>query len=470
MSAGGGDIAARLGAWAAGLETRSLPADAVAAGIRSIVDATGVGLAARERPVVRTALRLARESAAAGDCALLGRRETLSPAGAAQVNATAIHALDFDDTSYAGTLHGTAVVWPAVLAAAELADASGADTLAAFVAGVEVAYALGRDIGNAVYDRGWWTTALLGTIGAAAGAARALGLGPGEARHAVAIAAAQAFGTRAVMGSRAKAHLCGEAAAAGLRAALAARAGIDGPAAAFESGFSFARLVGAPGTDWRAVAALGRTYALVDPGIAFKQYPVCSSAQAAAEAVAALCTEHALDRVAVATVACAVTPMVAECLPYARPASVAQAQFSLPFAVGCMLAFGALTPDQLRDEVLADPRLARAMAKVSMAVDPALVATPEDRRDRPEASIVAIAMEDGRRLVRRIDAATGMPANPMPDAVLDAKFRRCAGTVLSPADAEALLARLRGIMRLPKVRRLFVPEPEVLHAQAPVRN
>jgi 2-methylcitrate dehydratase PrpD len=466
---GAADFAGRLGAWAASLDAVGLPAGVAAAATRCIVDATGVGLAARGRAVVEAALDVARRSAAAGPCTLIGRPEALSAVGAAQVNATAIHALDFDDTSYAGTLHATAVVWPAVLAAAEQDAASGADAFAGLVAGVETAYALGRAMGNAIYDRGWWTTALFGTIGAAAGSARALRMDRRSTRHAIALAAAQAFGMRAVMGSAAKPFLCGRAAANGLTAALAAGAGIDGPAAALESGFGLAGLAGAGGADWGAVDELGARFALVDPGIAFKQYPVCSSSQAAAEATAAILAGAALDGEAVARVDCLVTPMVAQCLPYPQPRSVAEAQFSLPFAVGCILAFGALAPGHLSDAVLADPRLLRAMAKVSMAVDPTLAATAEDRRDRPEASIVTVAAADGRRFTRRVDAATGMPANPMSDTMLEAKFRSCARSALSAHEADALLQRLRGLRNLASIRALFVPPCEEFHAQASVQ-
>ena len=461
MTGMAGDIAARLAAWSSAVDPRALPADVSAAAIRCILDATGVGLAAADRPVVAATRRLAD---APGNCTLIGRRERVSATGAAMVNAASIHALDFDDTCYAGTLHGTAVVWPAVLAAAESVGATGAETLAGFVAGVETAYALGNDLGNSIYDRGWWTTPLLGAIGAAAGAARALRLAPLPTRHAIALAAAQAFGSRSVMGSTAKPYLCGVAAANGLGAALAAQAGIEGPADAFASVFGLARLTGGGDPDWRAVATLGQRYALVQPGIAFKRYPVCSSSQAAAEAVALLRDEHHIAAAAVASVHCAVTPMVAQCLPFLIPATGTEAQFSLPFAVGSMLAFGELTPGQLGSATLADPGLRLAMDKVSMTVDPALAASEADRRDRPEASIVTIAMADGRTLVRRVDAATGMPTNPMPDAMLDEKFRQGAQTVLAPRQADALLDRVRGLRHLASIHDLVASLSEEPHA------
>jgi 2-methylcitrate dehydratase PrpD len=461
MTGQGVDIAGRLANWSSRIDASALPADVSTAAVRCLLDATGVGLAAVDRPVVVAARHLAD---APGTCTLIGRRECASATGAALANATTIHALDFDDTCYAGTLHGTAVVWPAVLAAAEDAGATGAETLAGFVAGVETAYALGNDLGNSIYDRGWWTTPLLGTIGAAAGAARVLGLEQGPTRHAIALAAAQAFGSRSVMGSAAKPYLCGLAAANGLGAALAARAGIEGPGDAFASGFGLAHLTGAAEPDWRAVAALGQRFALVQPGIAFKCYPVCSSSQAAAEAVALLREEHGIDAVSVAGVHCAVTPMVTECLPFRLPTTSTEAQFSLPFAVGAMLVFGDLTPKQLGSEALADPRLRRIMEMVTMTIDPALAASEADRRDRPEASIVTISTTDGRRLIRRIDAATGMPSNPMPDAMLDAKFRQNAQPTLSLGQADALLDRVRRLRQLPSIHDLFAFRSEELHA------
>jgi 2-methylcitrate dehydratase PrpD len=122
--------------------------------------------------------------------------------------------------------------------------------------------------------------------------------------------------------------------------------------------------------------------------------------------------------------------MVAQCLPFRRPATSTEAQFSLPFAVGAMLVFGELTPKQLDSETLADPGLRRAMEQVTMTLDPALAASEADRRDRPEASIVTISTTDGRKCVRRIDAATCMPTNPMPDAMLDASANVANGRAL----------------------------------------
>src|SRR5262245_18188131 len=54
-----------------------------------------------------------------GPCTAIGHTRTMSAAGAAFVNGTAIHGEDFDDTFEGGPVHAGAVIVPAVLAACE---------------------------------------------------------------------------------------------------------------------------------------------------------------------------------------------------------------------------------------------------------------------------------------------------------------------------------------------------------------
>ena len=83
-----------------------------------------------------------------------GSSARLSPAGAALANGTAGHVLDFDDTSYTGIMHGTAVVFPAALAAAGIARADGRRLLEAFVAGSEVSYSIALLCSESHYHKG----------------------------------------------------------------------------------------------------------------------------------------------------------------------------------------------------------------------------------------------------------------------------------------------------------------------------
>src|SRR5690242_5788947 len=72
-----------------------------------------------------------------GSCLVFGTQRRVSALDAALVNGTAAHALDFDNTaSYLGG-HISAVMLPAIIAAAEAHGASGRDLLLAHAAGFE---------------------------------------------------------------------------------------------------------------------------------------------------------------------------------------------------------------------------------------------------------------------------------------------------------------------------------------------
>ena len=168
-----------------------------------------------------------------------------------------------------------------------------------------------------------------------------------------------------------------------------------------------------------------------------------------------LLAENDLAGDQVERVRCDVTPFVQSCLTYARPRTVAEAQFSLQFAIGCILAYGRLDLDCLTAECLADPRLEQAMTKVEMMPCAALFRAGEDRRDYLEAASVTLHTADRRTVKKHVPAAEGMPANPVSDVRLREKFRACASRTLGSGEAEALLQRLAALRELSSVTLLF---------------
>ena len=147
------------------------------------------------------------------------------------MNGTAAHALDFDDNCYAGFVHGSAVIVPAVLAMAEAEDASGAELLTAFRRGIR-----SRVRGRRRRDPASVREGLVDDRRARSrrrGSRR--GADPGARRRnapvsALGLAVAGTGGAKACFGTDGKPVLCGRAAEAGVTAATLARAGITGPA------------------------------------------------------------------------------------------------------------------------------------------------------------------------------------------------------------------------------------------------
>ena len=204
-------IAQRLASFGHALALNKLPPEVIAAAKRCIVDVTGAALAGATHETV-TRVRGLPSMQSPGNASLIGvQGATREPAVAALCNAVAAHVYDYDDTCYDGIVHGSAAVWPAVLACAQATGANGATLLEAFIAGVETEYAVGRAMSERAYFGGWWTSALLGAIGAAAGAAKALKLDRQATCNAIALATAQGAGMRVMFGTAAKPYGLGRA-------------------------------------------------------------------------------------------------------------------------------------------------------------------------------------------------------------------------------------------------------------------
>src|SRR3989304_2441137 len=113
---------------------------------------------------------------------------------AALLSGVSSHALDFDDTHQAVPVHVSAAVLPAVFAAAEMTEGTLGDLLTGYAAGAETAIRAGLALGRSHVHRGWHPTGTVGTLGAAAGGARVLGLAPDRTAQAIGLAATQAAG------------------------------------------------------------------------------------------------------------------------------------------------------------------------------------------------------------------------------------------------------------------------------------
>src|SRR5690606_40306027 len=106
------------------------------------------------------------------------------------------HSLDFDDTHADSSLHPSAPVVPAALAASGTGGATGAELLAAIVAGYEVCCRLGNALDpTSHYARGFHPTATAGTFGAAAAAAKLYRLPAERIAAAFGVSGSQAAGS-----------------------------------------------------------------------------------------------------------------------------------------------------------------------------------------------------------------------------------------------------------------------------------
>src|SRR5262245_26294523 len=247
------------------VDAAKLPAAARDKCQETLIDVTGLCIAARNEDYVRAAIGGWDED---GPCTAIGHNRALSAAGPAFVHRTAAHGEDFDDTFEGGPVHAGAVIVPAVLAVAERHALSGKAALEGIVVGIEIMCRLGLVAPKMVHKAGFHPTAVFGAMGAAAAVGRSLRLNAGQLVDAFGIAGSMASGIIEYLaeGASTKRMHAGWAAQSGLRAALLARAGVSGPHTVFEGvhgffhGFAntlprdFSALIGDFGSRWLAQA------------------------------------------------------------------------------------------------------------------------------------------------------------------------------------------------------------------------
>lgn len=429
-------LQADLGAFIAQLDPGAVPAEARRTVRRGIADCIGVLFAGRDEPVVGHALSLAQLSAqrtAQDEASVLIDRGVASAPDAALVNATAAHALDYDDTGLDG--HPSVVLAPAVLAEGERLGATWAEVIAAYVAGYEVwAELIGRDA-DKHHGKGWHPTAVFGTVACAAAAARLQGLSAEQCAHALGTAASMAGGLVANFGSMTKPLQVGLAARNGLLAAGLAARGLSAAPDALESPRGFLAALSPTGrVRLDGPVAAGAPWQILRQGLNIKRYPVCYALHRAVDAALAL-RPRLLGRLGdIEHITITMGRLQAAMLRASRPVTGLDAKFSAEYALACALLRGQLGLADLRDDAV-NARDVQALLR-RVQVQAVELQDTEEPLFSP-ADLLQVQLQDGTRLdAEPVHRALGHASRPIDNAALLAKFTDCGG---SPAAWAAVM-------------------------------
>jgi 2-methylcitrate dehydratase PrpD len=426
------------------------PAAARAAAARALLDTVGVTLAGAAEPAARIVQRVV-EQDGVGPCPVLGTALRSSAGNAALANATAAHALDYDDMCFVSLAHPSAPLVAAALAVGELVTASGPALLDAYVVGFELEGRLGRAMNPRHYQRGWHCTSTLGTIGAAATASRLLALDATATGHALAIAASEASGLKENFGTMVKPLHAGLAARNGVVAALLAQAGMTASRAAIDGPQGFLAAMDSEHASLDAFTAdLGTRWEIVDTGITVKLYPSCAGTHPTLDALLDLQRQHRFAADDVDAIDVGVDPIVPTILIYDRPSSGLEGKFSLPFCAAAAVVHGRVGIETFGAAQLGDPAIVALQARVTMRVD----ATLDASRPSLTQARVTVRLRDGRVLTAAANGARGYPERPASDEELETKFTSCATQTRSAPQAALALAALRRIESIADIRTL----------------
>lgn len=404
------DVTRQLARHIATSRYADLPADAVAAARRGVLDWLGCALAGSHHPTLDLLLSVAQELNGQAHATVLGRQCKVGVMEAALVNGQMGHVLDYDDTHMAGVvLHASSPTLAALFALSEASGAHGSDFIMAYVAGFEAGVRVGH-ASPGHHRGGWHLTGTLGTFAATASAAKLLGLNEQQMVHALGVAGTQAAGMQQNRGTMSKSFHAGKAAANGVLAAKLALKNFDSAEDIIEGKRGFCRTFSDIATPEVALELLGQRWEIVRNG--HKPYACGVVLHPAIDALVAIRTATGLDPAQISEVSLRVHPIVLAITGVVEPQTGLKSKFSIFHSAAVALRDGAAGTQQYSDSHARNPEIIALRAKVHVVADETL------RNDEAHARVLV----NGQVHEHHVAHASGTVANPMTDAAIAAKF------------------------------------------------
>ena len=393
-----------------------------------------------------------------GEASLAGASEKVPVKDAALHNGILTHWSEWDDTYDPGAVHGCAVILPVLLALAEAERIDDPDRFtAAMVAAFEVSSRIGRTFWGKAH-RGWMPTGIAGSIGAAAGASRLLGLDRRATRSAMGLVASVAFSSRQPIVERVNAKNCqgGLAALEAVTAIELAGAGIEGTAGFLTGAFGLISLLAPDADAGHVVDWLGDDWQMTE--ISLKPWPCCRSTHGAIEMALDIREAEGLRAADVASVRLRLSPVMHDLVgaPFAPGDDPrVAAQFSAAYCTALALTRGAVGIDDFSaDRVMADRALLDLAARVEITSTP-----PDSNSDNDPDSENVFAQEmtvyrrDGTSAERSLADLAGMPCRPLDEAAMTAKLLDATRGILHRPERLREACMLRSVPRISALMR-----------------
>ncbi|CUH41335.1 MmgE/PrpD family protein [Ruegeria atlantica] len=415
------DFTTSLAAFAAGPITTTLQTRVVTS--LSVLDWIAVGRAGVDEPVSRTVRYLMLGEEGAEQARLFGGGGA-PLRGAALVNGTVSHALDYDDTHFAHIGHPSVAVLPAALAISEWDDRILVDFLEAALVGMETSIRIGLWLGRDHYQAGFHQTATSGAFGAAVAAGRILGFDVEQMRKVLGLTATRAAGLKAQFGTMGKPYNAGLAASAGVEAALLVASGFDPNSDALEGSYGFGATHKGQSDIAASLDGLGAEWLF--ESVSHKFHACCHGLHAALEAARDL----DIAEPEVAEIKIKTHPRWMSVCNQTSPTTGLGAKFSYRTVIAMQaLGYDTALPGSYSDNICADPRLVSLRDRISVEADDSLSETQAQ---------LTLLRRDGARREATHDLLAPMTLSDREDRV-----RGKANKLIGAEDADAIWSMLR---------------------------
>lgn len=447
-----------------GLKYERLPPEVIAKAKACLIDNLGLAAGGRDSRAAAAVLHTLMELGGPREAAVLTHRLHLPAHIAALVNGTMCHSNDFTDTILKTVIHCGPVVVPAAMAMCERQKLGGRALVLLVVLGYEIAGRVAAAINSKPamvhHKKGFHATSTCGVFGAAAIAAKSLGLSPTQTASVLGQAGSCSSGLiESITGPGGadtfRTHP-GKAAHDGILSALFVARGLTGPHSVFEGrdGFLHAYSDG----DRYSVSPLtdldGDGFQILD--VAVKYHNGTHAIASAVDALQSITESTPLSPETVASIEAHVPSMHAyiggdDRLTLYKPPSYSKAQMSLPFTLATALVHGEVFLEQYTGANLSNPRTLSVAEKVTVIADAAMDGL--QNAGKWPARVVVHTI-DGQKYEGKVDYPRGSPQHPLTDAQLERKFRRLTERRLDGKGQDRVLELVAGVEELEDIQAL----------------
>jgi 2-methylcitrate dehydratase PrpD len=394
-----------------------------------------------------------RRQGGAPEASLLVHGGSVPVQNAAFVNAVMSRALDFCDAIAPGPHIGSATI-PVALACAEwCGGCDGRELLTALAIGAEVAARF--NLTEAAYD-GFDPTGICVPFGAAATAARLLGLDRNQTWNALGIVFNRCGGSfqSNIDGTLSVRFNQGWVAQDAVLSVRLARQGITGPSRFIEGIYGYLHLYG-KGLVRTAtlIGGLGEQDRMTE--MVYKKYPSCGATQGLTDVMIGIMTDNALQGGDIASVHVRLAPYSYKLVGHEFSIGdnpTVNAQFSARYCIANILLRGCSRIGHFLEHSVRDPAIQPFLSKVLVTADAALDARGHTALD------MEVQTTQGRVIRTGLDVAPGFPGNPLSREHHVQRFHTCAEFAESwfPAEkAHEILSVIENIESVDDVRALI---------------
>lgn len=364
------------------------------------------------------------------------------PAGnAAYVNALYAHGADMDDGNRKAAGHVAAHVMPAVFALAQTLPVTWKEVITAITAGYEV---FNRVVGAAqpgLYNKGFHSTGVGGSLACAAACGKLLGLDAAGIYNAISLSAIQSSGLIIIdeSGQGCKPINPANAARTGLFSAQLAQLGLESSRNPLESKKGWYNAFTDRIDENVLWEGLGSTYTICESYL--KLYPSCRHTHCGIDGILQLRQQLLADGLSVEDVQDIQVTVYPSAIrstgAISRPATGDEAKFSLRYCVAAALHYGCFGLDQL--DVAACRDCFRLIDLIRLHEDPTL----EDRSAGIRGARLELTAVNGKVYRQTVLIPRGEAAKPLGWPDIAEKLSACAGSLCSKSQQRAFLAQLQ---------------------------